>query len=74
MAKQREVIGPRTHNSRAVYTSWIRKLGTGTYRFKVITRADGYWEVRVDKSFSHGARGERGWATAHHWPTGTEED
>jgi hypothetical protein len=68
MAKQREVIGPRTHNSRAVYTSWIRKIGTSTYRFNVSSRADGRWEVRVDRSLG------RGWETVHHWPTGNEED
>lgn len=63
MAKQAEVLGPRTHESRAVYTSWIRKIGHSTYRFKVTTRTDGYWEIRVDRSLG------RGWETVHHWPT-----
>lgn len=73
MAKQTDVIGARTHQSQAVYTSWLRKIGKSTYRFKVTTRLDGYWEVRVDRSFSHGP-GRRGWETVHHWPTGTEGD
>jgi hypothetical protein len=63
MAKQCEVIEPRTHNSRTTYSSWLRKIGGHTYRFKVMTRTgnDPKWEVRVDRSLG------RGWETVHHW-------
>lgn len=71
MAKQSEVIEPRTHQSESVYRSWLRKIGHNTYRFKITSRADGYWEIRVDRSI--GGRG-RSWETVHHWPTGNEDD
>lgn len=62
MAQQREVIGPRTHGWQS--WSWIRKIGSATYRFNVTTREDGRWTARVDRSV--GGRG-RHWETVHHW-------
>jgi hypothetical protein len=64
MAAQREVIEPRTHESATAYRSWLRKIGRSTYRFRTMSRTDGKWEVRVDRSI--GGRG-RHWETVHHW-------
>lgn len=67
MAKQSEVIEPRTHASTSIYRSWLRKIGHHTYRFKVSTRSSDdllVWNIRVD--VSHGGR-NRGWETVHQW-------
>lgn len=65
MAQQREVIGPRTHESLAVYRSWLRKIGRSTYRFRVSVRENGeVWDINVARSV--GGRG-RHWETVHHW-------
>lgn len=65
MAKQNEVIENRTHVSRSDYISWLRKIGRHTYRFKVASRSDGSWEIRVDVSRYEGRR--RSWITVHQW-------
>lgn len=64
MAAQREVIEPRTHESETTYRSGLRKIGRSTYRFKVMSRTDGKWEVRVDRSV--GGRSWH-WETVHYW-------
>lgn len=65
MAKQTDVIEPRTYESTSLYRSWIRKIGRSSYRFKTMSRSDGVWEIRVDKSI--GGQGRRAWETVHHW-------
>jgi hypothetical protein len=60
MAAQRAVIGERTHESK----SWIRKIGTSTYRFRVTTHPSGTWKAEVDRSI--GGRG-RHWEPVHEW-------
>jgi hypothetical protein len=61
MAKQSEVIGPRTHEGRTEYRSWLRKLGNHTYRFKTMTRENGSWSIQVDLSEG------RSWKLVHLW-------
>jgi hypothetical protein len=65
MATQRDVIGERTHASQ----SWIRKIGTSTYRFRVTTRPGGAWKIEVDRSV--GGRGWH-WDPVHRWSGNTE--
>jgi len=57
------VIEPRTHQSQTTYKSWIRRIGKHTYRFKIMVRTDGQWEIRVDMSLNR----VKGWHTVHHW-------
>jgi hypothetical protein len=64
MAKQCEVIESRTHESESVYKSWLRKIGKHTYRFKTMTRSDGKYEIRVERSI--GGR-NRKWEPVHYW-------
>lgn len=59
MAQQREVIGPRTHESK----SWLRKIGHSTYRFRLF---DNGTYRRIDVARSIGGRGRR-WETVHDW-------
>lgn len=75
MAKQKEVIEPRSHESRNTYVSWLRKIGGNTYRFK-IKIVNGWdrqsWEIRVDRSHGWGPNGA-GWQTVHQWSSTDEE-
>jgi len=59
MAAQREVIGPRTHESK----SWIRKIGHSTYRFRLWDNGT-YKRMEVHRSI--GGRG-RHWEPVHEW-------
>lgn len=59
MAKQREVIGPRTHESK----SWLRKIGESTYRFRLF---DNGTYRRIDVARSIGGW-DRRWEIVHDW-------
>ncbi|MFH8805190.1 hypothetical protein ACH4F6_37570 [Streptomyces sp. NPDC017936] len=59
MAKQSEVIGPRTHESK----SWLRKIGRSTYRFRLW---DNGTHKRMEVHRSIGGRG-RHWEPVHEW-------
>jgi hypothetical protein len=59
MAKQNEVIGERTHESK----SWIRRIGTSTYRFRFYDNGS---HKRMDVHRSIGGRG-RHWEPVHKW-------
>lgn len=64
MAREEEVIGFRTHVSISTYTSWLRKIGLHTYRFRFMGRTDGTWKINVDRSI--GGR-SRHWQSVHEW-------
>lgn len=61
MATRKEVIEPRTHESKRVYRSWIRRIGTSTYRFNVMTQENGEWWIHVDRSLW------KRWESVHKW-------
>ena len=63
MPTQNKVIDPLTHNSQSHYKSWIRKIGTHTYRFRTMTRSDGQWSIQVDVSQGK----QQGWFCVHLW-------